>query len=233
MKSQKFITAENLPDLADAFARSVAPVLEAGGDLTVSVIGEPGVGKSYISGKLSDAVTGPHITAQTMTIPRENMHDLILWSVRESDRLQIRTVDEGSVRFVPPEYRDFVLQQRELHPVPPRVKPGITFVEHPDEEMEEASDVVLRVSFSPQQREAILMLRSLMDPNNPQDLVALKSDIAKVTAQGCLLEMEVHGHRVERAPLVEFFGEFSGEFMGAGETAARREDDEPDIELAM
>lgn len=226
MKSQKFITAENLPDLAAAFARSVEPTLAPGGDLTVSVIGEPGVGKSYISGKLSDAVTGPHVTAQTMTIARDNMHDLILWSVRETDALQIRTVDEGSVRFVGPEYRDFVVQQRELHPVPPRVKPGITFVEHPDEEMEEASDIVMRVSFSAQQREAILMLRSLMDPNNPEDLIALKDDIAQVTAQGCLLEMEVHGNRIDRAPLIEFF-------HGAEETARTREDDEPDVEFTL
>lgn len=225
MKRQKFITAENLPIMTRAFADSVDPALRSGGDVTVLLIGEPGVGKSYISGKMSDAVTGPHVTALTMTVPRDNMHDLILWSVRESESLQIRQVDEASTRFVGQEYRDFVIAQRELHPVPPRVKPGITFVEHPDPEMEEASDIVVRLSFSEHQRAAILMLRDNMFGAAPEIIASIKDDIARVMAQGCLLEMEFQGNRVDRVPLIDFFDE--------PEAKIGREDDEPDLELAL
>lgn len=226
MKRQKFITAENLPIMTRAFAESVDPALRSGGDVTVSLIGEPGVGKSYISAKLSDAVTGPHVTALTMTVPRDNMHDLILWSVRESENVQIRQMDNASRRFVDADYHDFVFAQRLLHPVPVRTKPGINFIEHPDETMEMASDLVVRLSFSPQQREAILMLRDNMFGAAPEVVASIKDDIASVMAQGCQLEMEFQGNRIDRVPLIDFFDEPEAE-------GVRREDDEPDLEFAL
>ena len=208
MKSQKFITAENLPDLADAFARSVTPALETGAaaDVKISLIGEPGVGKSYISAKLSEGVLGPDALAQVQAIPRDNMHDLILWSLREGGGRQVLQYDEASSRFVDPDYHDFVRRQLGFYPLPAREKPGITFAEHPEADTEESSDMVIRVALSEQQVRDMLKLREMLLADDRDRVIAVKRDIAAVAAQGCLLEMSFQGTRLRPAPLIDFFG---------------------------
>lgn len=207
MKGQKFIDASNLPTLAKAFAKVVESAFSANpnGEMTVCLIGEPGVGKSYISSKLSEAVLGDNTTAQVKSVPRENMHDLILWSVRESDTHQIIQYDEASPRFVDGDYNYFVTKQHALNPIPERSRPGITFAEHPDHATEEKSAMIVRVSFSPAQKMAVQQLRETME-NSPAELhEKFRNDIAYVTLQGCLLEMEFQSTSFNYTPLMEFF----------------------------
>lgn len=207
MKGQKFINAQNLPELARAFAQSVSPALveDEIPAVKVSLIGEPGVGKSYISAKLSDAVLGNNVTVQTQIVPRENMHDLILWSARETDTLQIIQYDEASTRYVDDAYHDFVEQQRAQNPVPKQTKPGIVFAEHPDLKTEQTSDIIVRVAFSPEQQAAIARLRDSMDGADAETLTIIKNELAGVAGQGCLLEMEIQSARIDEGPLVDFF----------------------------
>ncbi|MCL4677766.1 MAG: hypothetical protein KJ017_04130 [Alphaproteobacteria bacterium] len=207
MKGQKFINAENLPELASAFARSVGPAFSESEnpEVKVSLIGEPGVGKSYISAKLSEAVLGDNVTAKVQIVPRENMHDLILWSARETDTLQIIQYDEASTRYVDDSYHDFVERQRAQNPVPVREKPGIVFAEHPDLKTEKTSDIIVRVAFSPEQQAAIARLRESMDGADAETLTIIKNELAGVAGQGCLLEMEIQSARIDEGPLVDFF----------------------------
>lgn len=112
MKFQTFISANSLPELAGAFAGSVAPIFQDENDnaeVTVSLIGEPGVGKSFIAASLSKAVIGENVTARVMSVPREGMHDLILWSESNNGQLQNIQYDEASKRFVDDTYHSFVL----------------------------------------------------------------------------------------------------------------------------
>lgn len=245
MKGQKFINAENLPELARAFAESVGPAFSESEnpEVKVSLIGEPGVGKSYISAKLSEAVLGDNVTAQVQTVPRENMHDLILWSARETDALQIIQYDEASTRYVDDAYHDFVERQRAQTPVPAREKPGIVFAEHPDLRTERTSDIVVRVAFSPEQQAAITQLREAMDGADAETLTLIKNELAGVAAQGCLLEMEIRSARIDPNPLIDFFDppDFSElaepealktESAGLEDAPARRRD-EPGLEYEM
>ncbi len=237
MKAQKFINAENLPELARAFAQSVSPALAEDEipAVKVSLIGEPGVGKSYIAAKLSEAVLGDNVTAQVQTVPRENMHDLILWSARETDTLQIIQYDEASTRYVDDAYHDFVEQQRAQNPVPERNKPGIVFAEHPDLRTENTSDIVVRVAFSPEQQAAITHLRDSMDGADAETLTIIKNELAGVASQGCLLEMEIQSARIDEAPLIDFFDppDFSELSEPQLEDASSRRRDEPDLEFEM
>lgn len=201
-----FITAVNFPDLAAAFAASVAPACleECENQAVISIIGEPGVGKSYVARKLSEGVLGEAMVTEVQAVSRDAVPDLILWASHENDKNQIIQYDEASLRFVDEEYRDLVMSERGKAPIPAQHLSGLKFVEHPDVETEEQSDVVIHLSFSKAQKKAMDGMHATVTSIGG-DLQAHKDALSDVAAQGCLLEMDFSGDFVDKKPLIEFF----------------------------
>jgi len=206
MKRSTFITAENLPNLAQAFGDAVdsAGLHKHDDELKVAVIGEPGVGKSYISTKLAEGVLGSDMHSQSQSVPRDDMHDLILWSYHTDGEQEILQYDEASKRFVDDEYHNFVMEQRKEHPIPERTSPGVTFIEHPDQDTEDDADIVVRIRFSELQKSEIARIRTEME-HGTADLTAKKQELANVAAQGCEIEIETQSFRFDDSALIEFF----------------------------
>ena len=206
MKRSAFITSDNLPDLAKAFSSAAqsAGLNDRENDLKVSIIGEPGVGKSYIATKLAEGLLGAHMLTHQQSVPRDNMHDLILWSVHSNKDMEVIQYDEASLRFVDDDYHNFVMQQRKNHPIPERIFPGMTFIEHPDQKTEDDSDIVVRIRFSEMQQQELSRIRAEME-GGAIDIAAKKQELADIAAQGCVLEIETQGFRVDETPLIKFF----------------------------
>ncbi len=206
MKDSAFITSDNLPDLTAAFAQSVksAGITSPEDELKVSIIGEPGVGKSYIATKLAEGILGSHMHTMEQSVERDNMHDLILWSVHTNEHQEIIQYDEASLRFVDQDYHDFVAAEQGKTPVPKRIFPGVTFVEHPNADTEEDSDIVVRVKFSEMQRQELHRIHKEIE-HGGYDLESKKQELADIAAQGCMMEIETQGFRVDDTPLIEFF----------------------------
>lgn len=206
MKRSAFVTADNLPDLAGAFGKAVdsAGLHKHDDALNVAVIGEPGVGKSYISTKLAEGVLGSDMHSLSQSVPRDDMHDLILWSYHTDGAQEILQYDEASKRFVDDEYHNFVMEQRKEHPIPERTSPGVTFIEHPDQETEDDADIIVRIRFSEYQKSEIARIRTQME-QGAANLTAKKQELANVAAQGCEIEIETQSFRFDDSALVEFF----------------------------
>lgn len=206
MKYSGFVTGETLPDLCDAFASAVnsAPAVNNTDELTVSVIGEPGVGKSYIATKLSEGLLGEDMHTIKQQVSRDDMHDLILWSVHTNGAQENIQYDQASLRFVDQDYHDFVMAEHEKTPIPPRMFPGVTFVEHPTAETENKSDMVVRLSFSDIQKDlAAQVMKKMEQPN--ADLTVLKQDLADIAAVGCHIEIETRNPFFDTTKLATFF----------------------------
>lgn len=209
MKEKVFITVKNLPKLRNAFAASVTPYLQENNDadLNISVIGEPGVGKSFITTKLSKGVLGQNTTTSAHAVERENMHDLILWSTHTNGTQQIIQYDEASRRFVDEEYHNFVQQEQQKNPTPERKLPGLTFIEHPNLDTEQNSDITVRICFSERQQAAIENVRQKME-NSTHHITIHKKALSKIAAMGCQLEIETNSDKIDQEPLEKFFNEY-------------------------
>ncbi len=206
MKGKAFININNLPAMRDSFCAAVSPCLENedNPDISVAVIGEPGVGKSYITAKLSQGVLGQNIKTKEQVCPRDNMHDLILWSNHKNDTHQIIQYDDASLRFVDEDYHNFVMQERENHPLPDRDLPGISFIEHPDEKTENEADIVVRISFSDKQSAAIQNVKEKIE-NDDRHISVHKKALSKIASLGCEIEIETSSDRINTEPLEDFF----------------------------
>ena len=206
MNYSAFITSENFPNLAMAFASSVSSVCLSSQEeeALISVIGEPGVGKSYVARKLSQGVLGQGMVTEVQAVAREAQPDLILWASHANEENQIIQYDEASLRFVDVQYRDLVMSSREKFPIPGRYSSGLTFIEHPDLETESKSDIVARLSFSTAQKQAIEAIHATVNSVRC-DLDVCKKELSRVASKGCLLEMNFSGKLVDEAPLIEFF----------------------------
>ncbi len=209
MKEKAFINAKNLPRLRDAFSKAVGSVADKDNDyaLDVSVIGEPGVGKSFITTKLSQGVLGIHMHSISQAVPREEMADLILWSDHTNGKEQIIQYDEASLRFVDEDYHSLVQKERVKSPLPTRHLPGVNFIEHPDQETENASDLIVRMKFSDKQQEAINAINHKIQ-NSSDHIMIHKKALRNIASLGCEIEIETTSDRIDDTPLVEFFEEY-------------------------
>ena len=215
MKNKAFINAKKLPRLRDAFSKAAQSFSGQSKDdaLNVSVIGEPGVGKSFITAKLSQGVLGQKMHSISQAIPREGMADLILWSDHTNGKKQIIQYDEASLRFVDQDYHDLVQEERLKSPLPTRKLPGLTFVEHPDQETEDASDLIVRMTFSEKQQEAISNIQQKIKSSSSHIMIHKKA-LTKIASLGCEIEIETKGDRIDDAPLVDFFDKYGGPDQG-------------------
>lgn len=135
------------------------------------------------------------------------MADLILWSDHTNGKEQIIQYDEASLRFVDQNYHNLVQEERLKSPLPKRSLPGINFIEHPDQETEDASDLVVRMNFSDKQQTAINNIQTKIQSSDDHIIIHKKA-LAKIASLGCEIEIETKSDRVNEAPLVDFFEEY-------------------------
>lgn len=82
------------------------------------------------------------------------------------------------------------------------------FIEHPEAETENRSDIVLTVMHSPQQISSIAAIRDQLSQASDQSKIqSLKAELAEIAAQGCVVVLETHGDRIKPEPLKDFFEE--------------------------
>lgn len=206
MLKTAFINADNLMDFTTAFAKSIQSVdpQEDKDDIQVAVIGEPGVGKSYIATKLAHRILAENVITHTQTIQRDDMHDLVLWSVHSDGVQEIVQYDEASLRFVDEDYHNFVVAHQQQTPMPERTLPGLTFIEHPDQDTEYESDIVVRISFSDMQRQDLQNIRKEIQ-YCAANIEEKRAQLAAVAAQGCVIEVETQDIRMDYTALKQFF----------------------------
>ncbi len=208
MQYRTFINANVMTGFLESFRKSVMP----GGklvkdEINVGLIGEPGIGKSFFAHEMSKPLLGVEeamLTVDKITLKREGMYDLTLWSTYRNREHEIRQFDQASHDYVDQNYYDFVQDAYKQYPMPAREKPGLTFIEHPNEETRAKADILIQLEFSRMQKMLLGYLGSLKPRQGPEDwveLAAVNEAIEHVKRAGCVMNMDVRPGRINDEPL--------------------------------